>query len=227
MRSKDKQLLDAANAALAYAHANPPSDPVHAAHLDQLGGTIAHAERLAVDQGGGQSTNRAIRAKRRELRKQMVAGLLRYLVTVAQLAGAERPDLFGGLRSPRANGKFRDFATQVRAILDQAKAHTDLLVKHGLGATVVPDLEAAVAELDRLSNQILESGRSHLGATDELAVTRSKLVEQLAVLDGIYRYLHAGSPERLATWASVRKVATIGRRSAAAPAPAGEKGQVA
>lgn len=227
MRRADKKLLAAAKAALAYAHANPPSDPVHRALVDDLGAIIGRAEGLGIDQGEGQSVNRAVRGKLRKLRKVMSSGVIRHVVTVAQLASQDRPDVFGLVRMPRSNGNYQDFSDKVRGLLEAAKEHPDLLSKHGLATTAIGDLESAVGELDRLRNQILASQRGHLGATNDIDTTMSKLAEQLAVLDSAYRYQFANAPERLATWNDVRKVITIARRKDSPTEPPGEKAKPA
>jgi hypothetical protein len=226
MRSKYRRKLDGAESAAAFVRANPLSDPGHQALATQLEERVAHAEVLIAEQSAGRSSNRAVRASRREAKKALNAGLLRHVISVAALAAAERPDLFGGVRLPKGKS-YRAYAAQVQGILATVTAQRDALVAHGLGETALADLEKAVAELERLTDAVFETQREHVHATADLTETVAKISALIGVMDGIYRYRFAKDPERLATWASARNVVTITRRKDAGAGPVGGLDQAA
>jgi hypothetical protein len=178
--------LDGAESAAAFVRANPLSDPGHQALTTQLEERVAHAEVLIAEQTAGRSNNRAVRASRREAKKALNGGLLRHVISVAALAAAERPDLFGGVRLPRGTS-YRAYAAQVQGILATVTAQRDALVAHGLGETALADLEKAVAELERLTDAVFETQREHVHATADLTETVAKISALIGVLDGIYR----------------------------------------
>ena len=124
-------------------------------------------------------------------------------------------------QTPRITTSHLVFASTVRSMLTAAQEGSELLGKHALSETLLKDLEQAVAEFDELNATVLEAKRGHVGATTELGRAALDLVELVGVLDGIYRYRFADSPQVLGAWNSARHVVNPVRAKAAPPSAEG------
>lgn len=131
-----------------FSRAHPSADPNYTLVLDRLDGTIDRIEELAKQQEGGYMSNHSAAVRRTDLRRRLQAGLLRYLVTAVEDVGSEVPTVGEKFRIPKSNATHSAFRASAREMLDTARANQDLLVKHGMSATLLDDLDAAVKEFD-------------------------------------------------------------------------------
>src|SRR5439155_9274967 len=111
-------------------------------------------------------------------------------------------------------------------MLEQGQAGRELLAKHGLAATLLDDLAAAVEQFDASVAETNEGRRDHVGARAELDAVSDEGMQLVELLDGLKRYRLGGDAELRAARESARKV-VAGRRTEpkeAPPAPpAGEE----
>ena len=69
---------------------------------------------------------------------------------------------------PSTNLSHTVYRTVARTLLDKGVAQRELLVKHGLGETLLDDLRKAVDELDASVEETVASKQRHILARTEL-----------------------------------------------------------
>ena len=148
--------------------AHPSADANHASVLGRLDEAIGRMEVLVAQQVGGVLSKRSSVLRRKDLRRRLNGGLLRHLVTIAGSAAEEKPELVEKYRLPSGNASNKLFRTVARKMLDQGVAEKELLVKHGLSATLLDDLSAAIDEFDASVAETSGGTLDHVLARAEL-----------------------------------------------------------
>jgi hypothetical protein len=195
---------------------HPSADANHASVLAELEGTIENMVAVAGRQVTGFVSKGSSARRRKEIRQGLHHGLLPHLVTVADAAAEERPDVAGEFRMPSSNSSHIIYLTVARTLLDKGVAHRELLVKHGLGETLLDDLRKAVDELDASITETVESKQQHILARTELRRLSDQVMQLVGILDGINRYRFAREPQLLAAWDRAKHV--VGGSQVEAPA---------
>src|SRR5439155_20613870 len=90
-------------------------------------------------------------------------------------------------------------------MLEQGQAGRELLAKHGLAATLLDDLAAAVEQFDAAVAETNEGRRDHVGARAELDAVSDEVMHLVEVLEGLNRYRFGGGAELRAAWESARE----------------------
>ena len=119
-----------------FSHAHPSADPSFVSILGRLeeadqpdGGARRVSRRAAFSRGTRPGPAADVRRRLRE-------GLLRHLVTIAEDASAEQPQLLEMFRLPPSERQPRRVpGRSSRKPLEQGVAQKELLVKHGLSRT--------------------------------------------------------------------------------------------
>jgi hypothetical protein len=187
--------------------------------LAKLEETIAQMAALAGQQVTGVVSKGSSIVRRKELRRQLHGGLLRHLVTVANSAAEEQPDLIREFRMPAINASHTIYRTVARTLLEKGVAQRELLLKHGLGETLLDDLRKAVDELDASVEETVESKQRHILARSELRTLSDEVMQLVGILDGINRYRFAREPQLLAAWDRAKHVVGTPVVEAVPPAP--------
>ena len=91
-------------------------------------------------------------------------------------------------------------------MLEQGQAEKELLLKHGLTATLLDDLAAAVAEFDASVTETVEGKQGHVLASRELQVVSEEVMLLVGLMDGINRYRFQRDPQLLEAWESAKHV---------------------
>jgi hypothetical protein len=195
---------------------NPLTDANHALVLNELEETIKQMEALAAQQVTGIVSRGSSSVRRKEIRQRLNDGLLRHLVTVANAAAEERPELIREFRMPSTSLSHTVYRTVARTLLDKGVAQRELLLKHGLGDTLLEDLRLAVDELDASVEETVASKQRHILARTELRRLSDEVMQLVGVLDGINRYRFAREPQLLAAWDRAKHV--VGGSQVEAPA---------
>jgi hypothetical protein len=191
-----------------FSRAHPSADASYAPVLGRLEDRISRMQVLAEQQQGGYLSKHSSVVRRQQLRRNLHQGLLRHLVTVAEVAAAEAPGLAEQFRLPAANATHEFFRAIARKMLEQGQAQKDLLAKHGLADRLLEDLSAAVDEFDASVANTNAGLRDHLGARAELDEVSDEVMKLVELLDGLNRYRFLQDPEMLAVWDSARHVVT-------------------
>jgi len=200
-----------------FSRAHPSADASYTLVLDRLDGTISRIEELAKQQEGGYVSKHSASVRRSNLRRRLQIGLLRHLVTVAEDVGSEAPAIAEKFRIPNSNASHAAFRTSASEMLDQARANQELLVKHGLSATLLDELDAALKEFDASLRETDDGKQSHVAARAEMKGLSDEIMRLVGMLDGFNRYRFHHDPELIVAWESAKHVVTGPRPKEAEP----------
>ena len=191
-----------------FSRAHPSTDANHASVLARLETVIERMDELGGQQVGGFLSKHSSVVRRKEIRRDLRNGFLRHLVTIARSAEAESPGLAAKFELPAATASNKAFQTVARKMLEQGEAAKDVLAKHGLGATLLDDLRAAVAAFDASVAETNDGLQGHVLARAELDTLSEEVSLLVGMLDGINQYRFLREPELLTAWEQARHVVT-------------------
>ena len=189
-----------------FCRAHPSADANHASVLGRLDETISRMEVLIEQQVGGFLSKRSSTLRRRDIRRRLHGGMLRHLVTIAGSAAEEKPELVEKFQLPSINASHKLFRTVARKMLEQGQAEKELLVKHGLSATLLDDLSAGIDEFDASVAETNGGKLDHVLARAELEALSDEVMRLVGMLDGINRYRFDRDPQLLVAWKSAKHV---------------------
>ena len=201
-----------------FSRAHPSPDASYVLVLDRLDGTINRIEELAKQQEGGYVSKRSAAVRRADLRRRLQAGLLRYLVTAAEDVGSQAPAVGEKFRIPKSNATHAAFRASASEMLDQARAHQELLVKHGMSATLLDELDAAIQEFDASLAETDDGKQSHVAARAEMKSLCDEIMRLVGMLDGFNRYRFHREPELIVAWESAKRIVRAPEPKEADPA---------
>jgi hypothetical protein len=191
-----------------FSEKNPSADPSFLSVLGRLKEAVNRLRALADQQAGGFNSKHASSVHRREVRQRLRDGLLRHLVTVAEDAASEKPELLEKFVIPARHLSTARFQTLARTMLEQGKAEQELLVKHGLTATLLDDLAATIGEFDASVSMTVQGKQDHVLARKEMHRVSEEVLLLVSMMDGINRYRFQRDPQLLAAWKSAKHVVT-------------------
>ena len=200
-----------------FCRAHPPADANHASVPGRLEETIGRMEALMEQQVGGFLSKRSSVVRRKELRRRLYHGLLRHLVTIAGSAAREKPELGERFELPSPNASHKLFRTVARRMLEQGQAERELLLKHGLAATLLEELSAAIDQFDASVAETSTGTLSHVVARAELEELSDEVMRLVGMLDGINRYRFERDPQLLVAWKTAKHVVSGPQVESAAP----------
>jgi hypothetical protein len=186
--------------------AHPSADANHALVLGRLKEAIGRMEVLIAQQVGGFLSKRSSVVRRKELRRRLYHGLLRHLVTIAGSAAREKPELLEKFELPSTSASHKLFRTVARKMLEQGQAEKELLLKHGLGATLLDELSAAIDQFDASVAETSSGTLDHVVARAELEELSDEVMRLVGMLDGINRYRFERDPQLLVAWKTAKHV---------------------
>jgi hypothetical protein len=198
-----------------FCETNPSTDPSFVSVLGRLKEAIDRMVALGSRQVSGILSRHAATVNRQQIRRRLRNDLLRHLVTIAQDASAERPGLGDQFEIPGFNLSSARFHAASKAMLELGLAEKELLVKHGLSATLLDDLGTTVAEYEGSITARNTSREDHIGAGAELTRVGEEVLLLVGMMDGINRYRFRNDPHRLVAWDAAKHVAS-------GPQPKGE-----
>jgi hypothetical protein len=91
-------------------------------------------------------------------------------------------------------------------MLEQARANQDVLVKHGMSATLLDELDAAVKEFDASLAETNDGKQSHVSARAEMKELCDEIMLLVGMLDGYNRYRFHRDPELIVAWESAKRI---------------------
>jgi hypothetical protein len=200
--------LEMAVRARDFSETHPSDDPSYVIVLDRLKEGIERIVELGGKQVGGFLSTHASSLRRADIRRKLRDGLLRHLVTVAEDAASEKPELGSMFQLPKQNLSHVRFQAVARKMLEQGEAERELLLKHGLTATLLGDLAAAVAEFDASVAETNSGRQDHILAGAELRTVSEEVVQLVEMMDGLNRYRFQKEPQLLVAWEAARHVVT-------------------
>ena len=178
-----------------------------AAGLARLEELLTRAETLAGQQLSGLIVERAAAAQRGRVRSALQTKLLRFLASVAAVAGKENAELAAQFRLPHMPVPDQALLTMARGMLEHATAQRAVLLSRGMSETLLDDIAAAVLELEHTLEATRAGRRDHVGASTDLEAIVTEIGEQVRLLDGLVRYRFGNNIELMGAWGSARNVA--------------------
>jgi hypothetical protein len=206
MDRKVRKKWSMATSVRTFSRAHPSADTSYTLVLDRLDGTILRIEELAKQQEGGYVSKHSAVVRRSDLRRRLHGGLLRYLVTAAEDVGREAPAVGERFRLPSASATHAAFRARASEMLEQARANQEILVKHGMSATLLDELDAAVQEFDASLAETNDGKQSHVAARAEMKELCDEIMLLVGMLDGYNRYRFHRDPELIVAWESAKRV---------------------
>jgi hypothetical protein len=201
-----RRKLAMASSVRTFSRAHPSADTSYTLVLNRLDGTIVRIEELAKQQEGGYASKHSAAVLRTDLRRRLQGGLLRHLVTVAEDAGTEATGIGERFRLPRANTTHTGFRARASEMLEQARSNQEILVKHGMSATLLDELDAAVKEFDASLAETDDGKQSHVAARAEMKALGDEIMRLVGMLDGFNRYRFHRDPELIVAWESAKRI---------------------
>jgi hypothetical protein len=189
-----------------FCRAHPSADANHASVLGRLDETISRMEVLIEQQVGGFLSRRSSTLRRRDVRRRLHGGMLRHLVTIAGSAAEEKAELVEKFQLPSSNASHKLFRTVARKMLEQGQAEKELLLKHGLGATLLDELSTAIDQFDASVAETSSGTLDHVIARAELEELSDEVMRLVGMLDGINRYRFERDPQLLVAWKTAKHV---------------------
>ncbi len=217
MNAKVRRRLEMGRSALHFNRAHPYESPGFVAAMAKLEGMMSEGETLGQKEGEAVRQVRASTVRKIDLKREMKRTQLAHVVKVAKVASRDVPELAQRIRLPRGITTHLAFETAARSIVAEVQANKELLVKHGLVEEV---LESLVAMLDQFSAALqkgTEGRRAHVGASAELNVIASEIVQVVNAMDGVNRFRFEGDAELLAAWESASSVQATPKPAAVKP----------
>ncbi|HEX6614795.1 MAG TPA: hypothetical protein VF046_00675 [Gemmatimonadales bacterium] len=206
MNRQVRRKLEMAVSVRDFSRSHPSDDQSLSAVLARLEEGIARTEALIGQQLGGFLIRHSSTVRRGEIKRRLRSGMLRHLVTIAEDAAVENPELTDMFQLPSGASSNKAFQTLSRKMLEQGKAHKDVLMKHGLSERLLDDLDAALGELDASLAETVGGRQNHVLAGAELRRLSEELVRLVRMMDGINRYRFEHEPQLLVAWESAKHI---------------------
>lgn len=194
-----------------FQRAHPFADRNQAAIARRFEERLVEAQSLFSREHRARNAASAATQHRKALRKKVAAAvrIVSRLGSIAAEGDARLASRFQGSMPNRGNVAFVAFA---KALLGVANEHAEVLIRGGVLRTQLAAFAEDLAEFETALHEATGLGR-------ELRETRSALRHAIADLGKLVRHLDllqdarfAGDASLMATWASVRAVASAARR---------------
>jgi hypothetical protein len=214
MNAESRRKIEMGERALGFSDAQPDADAGYGVALAKLHQLVTRAKEAAAAQRSGVVDVRAASARKQELRRTMLSVHIAHLAEVGREASREDHELGKMFRFRPVANTFIAFRTAARDMAAEAEKHREVLVRHGLAASV---LEEFVQLLDQFDAAVAlgNSGRTaHMGATSELNAVAAGIVRAVRVMDGRNRQRFQGDQQLLAAWVAASTVLGVPSRSA-------------
>jgi hypothetical protein len=206
MLAKTRRKLNMAARVLQFSEDHPSQSPGFVAAVTRLKECVARANQLARQQVGGRNEVRVATARKAELRRQIRRTYLDHILTVAESASVEEPELAQRFTYPQDATTYQAFFTAATSILAEAESRKDLLMKHGLAEEVLSGFRVALDQFQTVVEQGDAGRLAHVGASADLRTVSEQGAQVVKVMNGLVRILYANQSEPLAKWESASNV---------------------
>jgi hypothetical protein len=228
MKARSRRQLEMGRRAFAFSRAHPDGNPGYETALAALGSMLDRADLLADQQRNGVVDVSIATRRKNELRRSIQQGHLKHLIRVARRAEKELPGISQRFRLKLTGGTLIGFRAAARGMLAEATARKEALMRHGMSATVLDGLAAALAQFDEAVQQGMDGRRAHTGASTDLSSVANEIVQLVRVMDGLNRVRFAGDEELLPAWERASSVFATPKvvEEVPVPEPGTESGEV-
>jgi hypothetical protein len=194
-----------------WALAHPDDEPGFGVLLALLQALVVRLGDVITAQRNGLIDSRAASARKRELRREMLAVPIAHLAQVGALAAREVHELGKTFRFRPAATSLVAFQSAARAMLEEAQAHKEVLVKHGLSESVLVEFERMLDQFDAAVRLGAEGRMRHTAATRELQTLTKEAGRLVRAMDARIRIRYRNDLPALEQWVSARTVLGVPR----------------
>lgn len=206
MRAKSRRKIEMGQRVLEFIRQHPDLGPGFASATARLQERLTRAHQLAQQQLNGRSEVSAATARKADLRRTMLRAHLDHLISVAQVAAAEDPELAQKFNFPADARTYLSFRAAASSMAAEAESRKDLLIKHGLSEDVLSGLMTSLDQFETAVEQGSAGRLTRVGATAELVTVADEVVQVVKVMNGLVRLKFANQPNVLAAWESASNV---------------------
>ena len=215
MRFATRRKLEAARRVLAFFHQAPAPNSAAAEAVAELARILESVRSVLERQLQARQGAIAARHDRHALRSRMqprlnALTLLSYAVARQRSMPALR------LQTIRPTTGNDQFIARVRAALDQADDHLELMLRYGLPATLLDSLRADLALLEAAHGRVAGESVLASAATETLDHLADEAFNQIHHLEALVQLDPSVSRGRLAEWRQVRALDWAGKTAEAA-----------
>ena len=197
-----------------------PADSLGARTLAEFGDIVDRLRASVMSESSGRTAARQGTVSKTAAR-QTLRGTLEAIARTARGVAIDTPGIAGGFLVPDGKND-HELAIAARRFVDDATPLAASFVAHGLPASFVADLQAALESFERATSGRARARESHIGARAGITAAIDAAFAILPRLDAIVENRVAGDPTLLAAWRFARHVeGRSGRTAAAAAATAG------
>jgi hypothetical protein len=169
MNAESRRKIEMGMRALEFSLAHPDADPGYAGAAAKLEQLVARASTAAEAQRKAAIDLHAGSVQKIDLRRTMRGVHIAHMAQVGRDAGKEDAELRTTFRFRPDADTFLAFGAAGRTMAAAAEQHRELLVKHGLAATVVEEFVQLLDQFDA-AVALCNAGRTaHAGATAEIS----------------------------------------------------------
>ncbi|HET6796900.1 MAG TPA: hypothetical protein VFH40_07045 [Gemmatimonadales bacterium] len=211
MDGQSRRKIDMGMRALEFSRAHPDSEPGApnvVARLEQL---VTRANAAATAQRDGLIQVHAASVRRKQLRREMLAGPIAHLAQVGRAAAREQHELGNAFRFKPGADTILAFRTAARSMAGAAQEHREVLLKYGLSQSVLDEFIQQLDELDATIALGYEGRAGHVGASRELRDVSSQIVGSVRVMHGRNRQRFAEDGQLFGSWLNVSRVSRTPR----------------
>jgi len=196
-----------------------PPGSLGARTFGQIGTIVDRLNASATSESSGRRATREGVVSRAEARTALRRGL-EVIRRTAWGVALDAPDVLGKLRMPDGQND-HELATTARHVADAVAPLSQAFVEHGLPASFVADLQAAIAAFERTISEGAFAREIYAGARADITAAFDLAFDTLRRLDAIVENRVGGDPGALAAWRVARQVGRTPKRGGG-PAPAAE-----
>jgi hypothetical protein len=207
---------------LDWSTAHPDPDPGSQTALSRLQQLVTRANDLAARQRDGILEVRRATARKRTMREEITQIHLSHIISAAELATAEEPELAAKFRVPGRAKNYAAFRTAAWGVLTEAENRKELLTKHGLSEAMLEALRTSLDEFDLVTEKGAQGRAMHVGASAELENISGEILRVVNVMDSRNRFRLAQDGELLSAWENTSSVLAAPHRESETPGSTGE-----
>jgi hypothetical protein len=200
-----------------------PADSLGARTLAELGDITDRLQASVMSESSGRNAARQNMVSKTAAR-QALRGALEAIARTARGIAVDTAGVAGGFHVPTGRND-HELAVAARRFADDAAPLSASFVAHGLPASFVVELQAALAVFERATSGRTSAKEVHVGARAGITAAIDAALAILPRLDAIVENRAAGDPTLLAAWRSLRHVEGRSARTGSAatgPVPPGE-----
>jgi phosphotransferase system IIA component len=205
MKAKTRRKIEVGRRVLRFSQDHPDPSPGYATTLASLQKLLERAEELINLQRDRIGQVRGTTVQKRSLRRRIRRAHLRHLFRVAEDAAKEKPELPQKFVVPPESIPYLEFQTAAHAMLAEAQANKDLLVKYGMAETLLDGMVQDVEQFNQVMDQGTDARRGHVAASAELDLIGDEILHKVKVMDTVNRY-RFGDTAEFAEWESASNV---------------------